>query len=289
MPPASLILIFHAVGSPAETGYKDALSAERLDRALAWLASGYRVLPLDELLGRAASGASLDGLAALTFDDNHRSIADVALPLAAARGLPSTWFLISEPLAGRAYWRRQLTRLLSEGQEAAFRAFLAAEAPAVAARLRPGRLYKDSKDPARVAPDLLASLLTAFAGDAGADPAFVTPGEVASLGLPGLALGNHSARHLVMAGLDAEAQAQEIARASEALSYLPQAKSRVFAVPFGGPATYDRATLSAVAAAGLSGLVVTGEGLCAADDLAAHPLLAPGQALVRCLPGALPL
>ena len=285
--PESLVPVFHAVGSAAGTGYKDAVSAERLDRALAWLAGRYRVLPLDELLRRAADGRSLAGLAALTFDDNHRSVAEIALPLAAARGLPATWFLMTDPLGGRPFWRRQLTRLLARGEEAAFRAFLAAEAPALAEALRPGRLYKDSKDPTRVAPEAMAAALQGFSGES--DPDLVTPGEVAALALPGLSLGNHSARHLVMAGLSAERQAQEVTVAAEALSHLPQPKSRLFAVPFGGPGTYDAATLAAAAAAGLAGVAVTGDGLVAADDLSAHPLLAGGRGLVRSLAGALPV
>ncbi len=291
MQPTSLVLVFHAVGSPADTGYKDSLTAGELDRVLDWLQAHYQVLALDELAERRRAGASLDGLAALTFDDNHRSVAEIALPLAAARGLPATWFLMTAPLSGAPYWRRQVTRLLARGEEPAFRAFLAAHAPELVARIRPGKLYKDSKDPARVSPLAIAELLQAFDPAASQQPDFVTPGEIAALALPGVSLGNHSHRHLVMAGLEAEAQCREIATAAEALSHFPQPRSRLFGVPFGGPGSYDAATLAATAATGLTGLAVTAGGLAAADDLGDHPLLADGagelQALVRCLSPAL--
>ncbi|GAB5467729.1 MAG: hypothetical protein Kilf2KO_07590 [Rhodospirillales bacterium] len=282
MRPDSPILLFHAVGSAASTGYKDAVTPEELDRALAWLQAHYRVVPLDELLQRSRHGQPLAGLAALTFDDNHRSVAEVALPLAAARGLPATWFVMTGPLAGRPYWRRQLTRLLAEGQEAAFLAFLAAEAPDLAGKLRPGRLYKDSKDPSRVASDAMAALIASFTQGRDWERDEVTAGEIAAMTLPGVTLGNHSRDHLVMAGLSPERQAREVAEASATLASFPQRKSRLFAVPFGGAPTYDQATLASVTAAGLAGLAVTADGLCAADDLSAHPLLAPGRALVRC-------
>ncbi len=291
MHPASLVLVFHAIGSPQATGYKDAVTPEELDRVLGWLAAHYRVVPLDELGARQAAGEALTGLAALTFDDNHRSIAEVALPLAAARGLPATWFLMTAVLAGEPYWRRQVTGLLARGQEAAFRGFLAAEAPALAERIRPGRLYKDSKDPRRVPPAEIARLLRAFEPGSGQQQDFVTPGEVAALSLPGVTLGNHSHRHLVMSGLSDAAQRQEVVTASEALSHFPQPKSRLFGVPFGGPGSYDGATLEAVAAAGLAGVAVTAGGLQAADGLEDHPLLAGGAgirpALARCLAPAL--
>ncbi len=70
---------------------------------------------------------------------------------------------------------------------------------------------------------------------------------------------------------------------------MPQRRSGLFAVPFGGPDTYDMATVEAVAAAGLFGLAVTGTGLTAADDFEAHPLLSARNGLVRSLPGAVSL
>ncbi|MBC6404650.1 MAG: polysaccharide deacetylase family protein [Rhodospirillales bacterium] len=285
MMPPSLILLFHAVGTPDATGYKDAVSAKWLERALAWLQRHYSVVSLDDLVARRQRGESLKGLAALTFDDNHRSIAEVALPLVAARGLPATWFLMTAPLGGAAYWRRQVTILIAQGREQPFRAFLQEHAPEVASALRPGRFYKDSKDPRRVSPLRMAALLSAFLPEV--DNGFVTPGEVAALALPGVTLGNHSHRHLVMAGLRGEEQRREIAVAGEALSHYPQPKSRVFGVPFGGPGSYDADTLRAVAAAGLATAAVTTAGLKAADDVSGHTLLAGGDALVRCLAPAL--
>ncbi len=191
-PPSSLVLLFHAVGTPAETGYKDAVTVDGLDRSMAWLQAHFDVVALDRLAEGLRTGRSIEGLAALTFDDNHRSIAEIALPLAVARGLSATWFLMTGPLAGKPYWRRQLTDLLAAGQEEAFRAFLGEAAPDVLGQLRPGRLYRDSKDVSRVSPEVIARLLTAFAGGLEGHADFVTPGEVAALALPGITLGNHS-------------------------------------------------------------------------------------------------
>src|SRR5690606_34163491 len=101
------------------------------------------------LLAEQRRGRSLRGLAALTFDDNHRSVLEVALPLAAELGLPATWFLIGGPLKGQPFWRALVRRIEAEGRVADFLAFARARHPA-AGRLRPERFYRDSKDPARI-------------------------------------------------------------------------------------------------------------------------------------------
>ncbi len=293
MKPQSLVMLFHAIGRAEDTNYKDAITVEAFDRALTWLQSHYRVVAIDEIAARRAADQDIKGLAALTFDDNHRSVLEIGLPLVAARGLPATWYLMTAALAGEGFWRRKVTGIVASGQEAAFRAFLSSEAPEILEGLRPGKFYRDSKDPARVSVPRMVELLQAFDPGSGPEPDFVTPGEVASMALPGISLGNHSNRHMVMSGLTAEQQRADLGTASEALSHFPQTKSRLFCVPFGGAKTYNAATLEATAATGLSGLAVTAVGLVAADDLTQHPLLASetygGQAVVRCLTPALVL
>lgn len=288
MRPASLIALYHAVGTPGMTGYRDALPADRLERQLGWLKRHYSVRPLAELLERRRRGRSLDGLAALTFDDNHRTVRDLALPLAGALGLPATWFLIGAPLRGRPFWRDLVRRIAASGQVEAFLAFAAAQG-AELGRLRPARFYRDSKDPARVAGDLLPPLLEAFLPEAGPPADFVTAGELAALPA-GVTLANHSAHHLLLAGLPASVQRDEIATGLATLRALAPDASHALALPFGGPGSYDTTTLAVAADLALPGLLLTAEEPGAADDLTQHPLapLARLPLLVRDLPGRWP-
>lgn len=67
--------------------------AGELARQLAYLKRSFRVVPLGELLTRLESGASVDAMVALTFDDGLRNQVEVAYPLLERYGLPATFFL----------------------------------------------------------------------------------------------------------------------------------------------------------------------------------------------------
>lgn len=286
MRPDSLIALYHGVGTRETTGYRDAVSLEGLERQLDWLRRSYRVLPLEELLERRRKQQSLGGLAAITFDDNHRSILSAALPLLRALDLPATWFLIGQPLLGRPFWRDLVRRVEESGRSEAFVAFARARTPAAAA-LRPERLYRDSKDPVRIAAATAAALLEAFLPDAGAPADFVRLEELSGPPPAGLTLASHTAQHFVLAGLPEAIQYAEIREGQEILQRSPWPQSPLLALPFGDPETYDAATLAAARTAQLRGLLLTGPGLCAADDLSRHPLARGNRppALVRCLLG----
>ena len=277
-PPPALIALYHAVGTPAASGYRDAVSRQTLARQLDWLAAHYEVVPLERLVERRRRGESLAGLAALTFDDNHRSVLEEALPMAAARGLPTTWFLIAGPLRGASFWRRQVTELERRDEVAAFLAFARQREPA-AANLRAERFYRDSKDPARIASPRIMTLLDAWfrarGRDCGPPADFVTAEEI-SAGLPwGVALGNHGDRHPVLAGLDEAAQRADIRHGREGLRALlagrpGPALSAALALPFGDPQSWDATTLAAAAAEGVSALLTVAPGLAPAEPPPPH-------------------
>jgi peptidoglycan/xylan/chitin deacetylase (PgdA/CDA1 family) len=67
--------------------------AEELSRQLAYLKRSFRVVALGELMTRLESGARVDGMVALTFDDGLRNQVEVAYPLLERYELPATFFL----------------------------------------------------------------------------------------------------------------------------------------------------------------------------------------------------
>ncbi len=288
MSPESLVAVYHAVGDPAQTGYRDAVSLPALERQLRWLKRRYAVLPLAELLERRRRGRSLTGQAALTFDDNHRSVLREALPLAASLELPATWFLIADPLSGKPFWRDLVRRIVTASQVEAFLAFARPRAPA-AAGLRAERFYRDSKDPRRITSDVMLPLLAGFCADARAPADFVSPEELGQAPA-GATLGSHTASHPVLAGLDARQQEAEMRQGLQAIEALSWPGTKVLALPFGDPGSYDATTLTVAARLGLPGLLLTAERPAAADDLGEHPLAAgaPLPLLVRDLPGRWP-
>jgi peptidoglycan/xylan/chitin deacetylase (PgdA/CDA1 family) len=288
--PASLVALYHAVGTPEATGYRDALGRDALARQLDWLARRYAVVPLAELLRLRRKGAQLAGFAAITFDDNHRSVLEQALPLLAERALPATWCLIGSVLAGRPYWRRQVQGLIDAGEVEAFLAFARERDLAAVAGVRAERFYRDSKDPKRCRVAALMALLERFR-PAGADPALVRLEDLAGRSPPaGLTLANHSATHPVFAGLSAAEQAREVSQGRAAVAAVGWPTLDVLALPFGGADSYDASLPAALASAGAAAVLLTGNEGTAADDLSGHPALANSPtALVRVLLGGLTL
>jgi len=281
MPPSSLLLLYHAIGTPGETAYRDAVTRETFRAQIDRLAARYTVVPLAEMIARQRRGASLAGLAAITFDDNHPSVLEQAIPDLVARGLPATWFLIGCQLEGKPTWRDLTKEVIAAGREEAFLAFARAREPRARA-LRAEKFYKDSKDPARIPADRMAALLEEFLGPRAAE-AVVTAEHLAAMApAPAIALANHSWHHFLMAGLGEPVQRRELAETQAWLERLGWPLAPAFAVPFGGPDTYDRITIVAATA---SSLLLTADGLVAADDLSTHPEAPPQRALVRSRPG----
>lgn len=69
------------------------------------IADGHTVVPLDEIAARVRQRRSVDGLAALTFDDAYRGVMIHAAPLLARRALPATVFVVSGAAAAPApFW-----------------------------------------------------------------------------------------------------------------------------------------------------------------------------------------
>lgn len=96
--PGATVLCLHNVVTEAEAGLGDAslhMPVEVFASIVEWLASSFDVVPLRELADRVATGRSVRGLAAITFDDAYRGVFEHALPLLASAGLPSTLFVVT--------------------------------------------------------------------------------------------------------------------------------------------------------------------------------------------------
>src|SRR4051794_17108734 len=96
-PAAPVILLYHGV---CENGSGDALDrtgkhveADRFRPKLELLPRHFRIVPLDELVGRLLQGESGRGLLAITFDDGYVNNVELAAPILHRMGLPATFFL----------------------------------------------------------------------------------------------------------------------------------------------------------------------------------------------------
>ena len=105
---AARVIMFH--GTPRR-------HARRFERMLRYLRNQFDIVPLPEIVDRAAAGgANLRRKVALTFDDGLRSNIDIAYPILKRLGIPATFF-ICPGLVERHAWlwnheaRQRLHRL----------------------------------------------------------------------------------------------------------------------------------------------------------------------------------
>src|SRR5262249_19910355 len=71
-------------------------SRRMLAQQLDWIGRRYRFVTLDELGERMERGASLRGLAAVTFDDGYRDVYEHAFPLLTRKGIPGAIFVVTD-------------------------------------------------------------------------------------------------------------------------------------------------------------------------------------------------
>ena len=106
---SGLVLCYHNVIPHADAGIWGTLGLHMpfptFARQMQWLAANYDVVPLERLVDRVASGDSLRGVAAVTFDDAYTGVFEHAWPLLQDLGLPATVFVVAQaPGSDADFW-----------------------------------------------------------------------------------------------------------------------------------------------------------------------------------------
>jgi peptidoglycan/xylan/chitin deacetylase (PgdA/CDA1 family) len=248
-PACASVLLYHSV-APAEIGawidQRNTLDADVFERQAAALAESGRVVGLDDLLRRLERGESVSNLVVITFDDGYLDNLTVAAPILDRLKLPATLYLPTGHLdRTEEQWVDRLHSMVRTATSAITdaddprRAYGAWCARLIVADLEEReRLLADAA--AKLRPDLSSRPRTVMTWD-----------EVRSLRdrFPRFGLGVHTADHLDMSSLNADAARAQIrsciARFAGELGVAP----KHFSFPYGRstPETRD-----AVRAAGLA-------------------------------------
>jgi len=102
------ILTYHSID---ESGSPISLSEQVFRSQIAWLArSSVRVVSLDDLMRLPAATDAV----ALTFDDGFVNFGDIAAPLLAEHGLPSTLFVVADAVGRTNRWPGRTERGVPE-------------------------------------------------------------------------------------------------------------------------------------------------------------------------------
>ncbi len=263
--PRTLVLAYHHVGDLSQTAPWVTVSKDRFAEQMAFLAASHLVVPLDSLLVALRGGkVPRGGHVVITFDDAALNTFTNALPLLRQNRLPATVF-VPTGLVGRQgpFWWDRLACL----DRAA-----AAKGLDLAGFLVRAGLLKDGQWTANllwrqlrlVEGDRRHEVLDRAAGwlgQAGADGAQgpMDWEQLAAMDASGLVtLGAHTVSHPVLAALDEESLAAEVAGSRDALASLRSFRP-VFAYPYGDAAAIGGRVKSAVRQAGFEAAFTTEE------------------------------
>lgn len=124
------IVMLHGVGP-------EDLPAPALQAQLAWLARGFRVVPLLDLVRGLEEGRPGAGEVALTFDDGLKNHVEAALPVLARLGLPATFFVCPGLIESRRWLWNHEARARLRALPGADRAALLRQAGAPSSEVEP--------------------------------------------------------------------------------------------------------------------------------------------------------
>lgn len=294
--PGLVVLTYHRIAVPgADPFYDPVISATpgSFRAQVEWLARGLRVLALDEAIERITSpGPWREPAVLVTFDDGYRDNFDIAAPILRERGIPATFFLptgfFEEP---RLPWWDRVACILKQSRVNRLTLPLRpdGDAPPLTIDLteisRPAaiRMVIDAFLDGRIADDSWFLTMMAERAEVVLDPStaaralFADWDQVRRLTGPetGLSVGSHGHSHRRLAGLDDDAQRDELAGSRRILEDRLGRPVEALAYPYGWPGTFDERTRSLAAEAGYRVAFASFEGINhrdSTDPFAVHRL-----------------
>jgi peptidoglycan/xylan/chitin deacetylase (PgdA/CDA1 family) len=242
------ILRYHAICGTEGYDYADpyiCITPESFERHVAYLASAYQVLRLEEAVDKLRAGRSLPPNAvAITFDDGY------ADNLAAARilakyGATATFYVTAGCLAGGdPFWPAELRYLLRSLTSPRHVLDAPPERIEIDVSTADGhriavaqltRLFKRNPIPAREA---LRQQLRALASGAAMPRVMLTWDEVREMHALGMTIGSHTMTHANLPSAGLEAARQEMVASRSRIEQEVGAPVTMFSYPNGGAERY---------------------------------------------------
>ena len=245
--PGIAVLGYHGVLAPGavRTGLPFAslhVDASALDAHCALIAAHCQPLTLAqaEAIWAGTMEAPPRGVL-VTFDDGHRALHDLALPVLRAHGVPAVVFACTDPIERqRSFWFDAVARVRGEAAVESAKAMAWNEWHALATAHEAVPAADDSLAP------MTATHLAALAAD------------------PLITIGAHTATHPILSRAPRDVQREEIFRSLDAIERLVGRRPTAFAYPNGRPGVdYDMTTLNLLREAGITTAFTTLEGFAA--------------------------
>jgi peptidoglycan/xylan/chitin deacetylase (PgdA/CDA1 family) len=275
------ILMYHRVLPEPDPINTWDVTADEFDVQMRALAAHFTPLPLGEAVARLHTGSLPPGAVCVTFDDGYADNLTHALPVLQRHGITATFFIATAYLNGGRMWNDSLV----EAVRAARGAALDLEEIGLG-RLPLGkgdsrrrtieRILERIKHLPYEERERIVRRLAEQAGAALPSDLMLTDAQLIALRASGMEIGGHTARHPILAKLDAHAAHEEIVAGRERLVELLREPVTLFAYPNGKPgADYGPEHVQMVRAAGFVAAVSTADGVA---TRATDPLQLPRQA-----------
>lgn len=208
------VLAYHGIEDP-----------ERFESHLEFLRRRAHPVSLDEVARAARGGSGLPPRACLiTFDDGHRSVFEVALPMLGDRGLPAAAFVVGGLIdTDRPFWWQEVKDLARAGGTVSWLPLLGPEDLV--------RALKRVPDDRRLA---AMEELRRTASRPAAPMEQLRPGELRTMASQGVDIGNHSLTHACLSQCTVEKVRHEVEGGHRALATALGDEPTSFAYPDGG-------------------------------------------------------
>jgi peptidoglycan/xylan/chitin deacetylase (PgdA/CDA1 family) len=223
--PAQPVFHWRAARSLAVLAYHDVRDLERFAAQLDYIRQHASAVSISDVIRAAEGRAGLPRRAVLvTFDDGHRDVLDVAMPLLRDRGIPAAAFVVAGLIGTSApHWWTEVKDLVKAGGSM---------------RAIPGELFADDVVRAlKRVPNAvrLASIdeLRRSADRAARPVPQLTREELLRLESDGIAIGNHSLTHPCLSTCDVTTVRAEIEGSHEILTEMLGHEIEAFAYPDG--------------------------------------------------------
>jgi len=246
------ILIYHRVLAETDSLFPYEPTVETFDAQMRRLKNVFNVLPLPEAVTRLRSGTLPARAACITFDDGYADNVTLALPILQKHGLHATFFIATAYLnGGRMFNDTVIEAIRRADRPHADLTSLGLGAhdlstPEAKARAIGHILPKIKYLPLGEREAMVAEVAKHVTKAELPNDLMMTTEQLVRLHETGMEIGGHTARHPILAKLDADAARAEIATGKAWLESVLGIQVRVFAYPNGKPGTDYRPDQAAI-------------------------------------------